>query len=466
MARKKPGPIASLYLETLEPKGRAVGRQDGKVVFVEGGAPEETVSVRVIKKRRGYLEGSIDAVLEASPFRQEPFCQHFSNCGGCKWQHVVYPEQARQKQQLVKDQFMKIAHLREVLIKDAVESELSTFYRNKLEFTFSTSRWLDAKEVDQDEVKDRRALGFHVLGRFDRVEHVEHCWLEADPANAIRNYCYQLAIELDIPFYDIRSHEGHLRTLMIRITEAGEIMVVLQAAEFTPQVKILLDHVREEFPQITSLLYVINTKKNDTMYDQEVLLHSGRNFIIEELFDLKFKIQAKSFFQTNTRQTKILYSIALSYADLSGSELVYDLYTGTGSIALCAAKKAKKVVGIEYVQDAIDDAYSNMELNSIRNTSFFAGDLKEVLTQDFVEEHGKPDVIITDPPRAGMHQDVVKRMLEITSKRIVYISCNPATQARDIELLSEKYEVIEVTPVDMFPHTPHIESVALLQLKM
>ena len=405
---------------------------------------------------------------EYSEKRAQPFCEHFGVCGGCKWQHLPYEEQLKYKHKQVIDNLTRIGKIEMEEILPILGSENTTFYRNKLEFTFSNKKWLTEEQVQSGETFDcMNALGFHIPGMFDKVLDINKCWLQNDISNKIRLCIKKYCLEHDgYPFYDLRNQEGFVRTLMIRTASTGDLMVVVVFYhEDVERREALLNHVAEQFPEITSLLYVINSKCNDTITDQEVLVFRGKDHIIEEMEGLQFKVGPKSFYQTNSEQAYNLYKVAREFAGLTGEELVYDLYTGTGTIANFVSRKAKKVIGIEYVPEAIEDAKVNSALNNIDNTLFYAGDMKDILTQDFINKHGRPDVIITDPPRAGMHDDVINVILFAQPKRIVYVSCNPATQARDLSLLDVKYKVKKVRPVDMFPHTHHVENVVLLELR-
>lgn len=466
MRKRRPNPlIERVRITDLAAEGKAMAKVDGKVLFVPFVAPGDLVDVQVTKKRKSYMEGYVTAYHELSADRVEPFCAHFGLCGGCKWQHIPYSLQLKSKQQQVEDQFKRIGKLQIPTVSTIIGSDRTQFYRNKLEFTFSHNRWITTQEFESgNEIQQHPVLGFHVPGRFDKVFNVDKCFLQDDPSNAIRNAVVNFAREKDLSFYNIRENSGFLRNLIIRTSSIGEVMVILSVSEHDmPYIEAVLNHVKEQFPNITSLMYVVNPKLNDTIIDIDVVTYSGRDYIVEEMEGLQFKIGPKSFFQTNSLQAFELYKVAREFASLEGDELVYDLYTGTGSIALFLAKSCKKVIGIEYVPEAIADANENAALNGIENTFFVAGDMKRVLTPEFVEEHGSPDVVVLDPPRAGVHPDVIKSLQEIKPKRIVYVSCNPATQARDIQLLGKEYKIVKIQPVDMFPHTHHVENVALLQ---
>jgi len=451
-------------IQEVGAEGKSVARVNDVVVFTMGGVPGDIVDLQVTKSKKRYLEARIIRFHKLSELRSEPFCQHFGVCGGCKWQNLPYSEQLIFKQKQVSEQFRRIGKLDFGEVSTILGSQRTTFYRNKLEFTFSNNRWLTEEEISrQDEITNRDALGFHVPGLFDKVIPIEQCWLQPEPSNQIRNFIYRNATGNNIPFFDIRQQTGMLRTLIIRNTSAGELMVILTFFYDEPETREkLLDAVRNEFPGIQSLMYVINSKGNDTITDQDVRLHSGTGHIWEEMEGLRFKIGPKSFFQTNSEQAYELYKVARDFAGLTGNETVYDLYTGTGTIANFIAGKCKKVVGLEYVPEAIEDAGINAEINQIRNAFFYAGDIKDILNNELIRQHGLPDVIITDPPRAGMHENVIKMILEAAPRRIVYVSCNPATQARDLSLLAEHYTIGKIQPVDMFPHTHHVENVVLL----
>jgi len=466
MGRKNLPFYERVTIEDLAAEGKAIARVNDLVVFVRGAVPGDIVDLQVIRKRKSYREARITKFHGYSEVRTQPFCAHFGICGGCKWQQLPYDEQLKYKEKQVKDALSRIAKIAPSEFLPILGSEKETFYRNKLEFTFSNHRWLTEEETNTDiELPHRNGLGFHVPERFDRIVDVNTCFLQEDPSNAIRNRAREFALRNNMSFYDHRTNEGLLRNLIIRTSKTREIMVVLSVQFDDPLVYKMLDDIYNEIPGITSLMYVINPKKNETLYDQDILVHRGRDHIIETLENLRFIIGPKSFFQTNSFQALQLYKITRDFAGLSGKELVYDLYTGTGTIANFVAGKAEKVVGIESVPEAIIDARRNSELNGIGNTDFFAGDMKDILNDDFIAEHGRPDVVITDPPRAGMHEHVVRKILEIEPGTIVYVSCNPATQARDIQILSERYTAEKSRPVDMFPHTHHIENVMLMKRK-
>lgn len=447
-------------------EGKAIAKVNDMVVFVPFVAPGDVVDIQITRKKNKYAEGRAVFFHSYSEKRSEPFCRHFGVCGGCKWQHLPYEEQIRYKQKQVYDNLTRLGKIEAEEWLPILGSEKTQFYRNKLEFTFSNKKWLTQEEVESGVSFDcMDALGFHIPGMFDKVLDINRCWLQEDVSNrirlCIREYC--LANE-GYEFFDLRNQTGLMRNIIIRTASTGEIMlIVVFFREDKERREALLAHIAGQFPEITSLLYIINEKCNDTITDQEVLVYRGKDHIIEEMEGLKFKVGPKSFYQTNSEQAYNLYKVARSFAGLTGQELVYDLYTGTGTIANFVSRSARKVVGIEYVPEAIEDAKVNAALNGIENTLFFAGDMKDILTEEFIAEHGRPDVIITDPPRAGMHDDVIKTILFAEPQKIVYVSCNPATQARDLSLLNVKYDVKKVQPVDMFPHTHHVENVVLLE---
>ena len=469
MARKKKELPLVEQIEILDvaAEGKAITRWKDKVIFVPFTAPGDIVDLQIFRQKKSFAEGRVMKYHKYSDLRTEPFCEHFSICGGCKWQHLPYSEQLKFKQKQVFDNLSRIGKIDLPEFDPIKGSEKTEFYRNKLEFTFSNKRWLTFEEINSDfEHKDMNALGFHIPGCFDKVLDIKKCWLQDNISNEIRLAIREYALKHDLEFFDLRNQAGFLRTMIVRTSSTGEIMLIISFYKEDKEAREgLLNFVAEKFPQITSLMYVINGKCNDTITDQDIIAFKGNDHIFEQMEDLKFKIGPKSFYQTNSEQAYELYSITREFAGLSGSELVYDLYTGTGTIANFVAKQASKVVGIEYVPEAIEDAKVNSNINKLENTLFYAGDMKDILTLDFIQEHGRPDVIITDPPRAGMHEDVVNAILFAAPKRIVYVSCNPATQARDLQLLDVKYKVTRVQPVDMFPHTHHVENVVLLELK-
>jgi len=467
--KKKELPLLEkITITDVAAEGKALAKVNDLVVFVPYVVPGDVVDLQVKRKKNHYAEAVAVKFHEYSPVRAVPFCQHYGVCGGCKWQCLPYAEQIKYKQKQVTDNLTRIGKIDLPEISPILGSEKTEFYRNKLEFTFSNKRWLTEEEVKQDVKYDQmNAVGFHIPGAFDKVLAIEKCWLQDDISNQIRNAVRDYAYQHDYSFFNLRSQEGMLRNLMIRTSSTGELMVLLQCKIVEDSemelMKQLLAFVAGEFPQITSLLYVVNNKCNDAINDLDVMVFKGNDHIFEEMEGLRFKIGAKSFYQTNSEQAYNLYKVARNFAGLTGNELVYDLYTGTGTIANFVSRQAKKVIGIEYVPEAIEDAKVNSEINGIGNTLFYAGDMKDILTQGFINQHGRPDVIITDPPRAGMHDDVINTILFAEPQRIVYVSCNPATQARDLSLLDAKYKVMAVQPVDMFPHTHHVENVVLLE---
>jgi 23S rRNA (uracil1939-C5)-methyltransferase len=449
-------------------KGKTVAKApDGKVVFLPNAVPGDIVDVQTFKKRKAYYEGKATKFHKLSNKRVTPECEYFGTCGGCKWQDMGYEHQLFYKQKEVVNNLTRIGHLNLPEITPILGSKTQYFYRNKMEFSFSDSRWLTLEEIQSDDdLGDRNALGFHIPGMWDKILDIDKCHLQRDPSNAIRNAVKQFAIAHQLEFFNARNQTGLLRTMMIRTSSTGDIMVLVQFfKENIEKRELLLDFIAETFPEITSLQYVINGKGNDTIYDQDVILYKGQDHIFEEMEGLRFKINAKSFYQTNSEQAYELYKITRDFADLKGDELVYDLYTGTGTIAQFVAKNAKKVVGVESVPDAIVAAKENAQLNNINNVEFFVGDMKQVFNTEFITTHGQPDVVITDPPRDGMHKDVVAQLLHIAAKKVVYVSCNSATQARDLALMSDMYNVTKVQPVDMFPQTFHVENVVLLEKK-
>ena len=457
--------LQNIEIFDIAEEGKGVGRYEDLVLFIEKAVPGDVVNVELQRKKKNFAEGRVTSITTQSPYRIEPFCPHFGVCGGCKWQHMDYQAQLKFKHQYVDNALTRIGKVDTSSMEEILGSANTTYYRNKLEYTFSNKRWLTNRdELVQPE--DLQALGFHVPGRFDKILDIQHCYLQQDPSNKLRNSVRDFAIGQGISFYDLREHHGALRNLIIRTSSTGETMVVVVFAyPEQGQLESLMNYIAQEFPDITSLLYIINQKRNDTIFDQDIHVFKGRDFIYEEMEGLKFKVGPKSFYQTNSLQAYELYKITRQFAELNGTELVYDLYTGAGTIANFVAQNAREVVGVEYVPSAIEDAKFNSQINGITNTKFYAGDMKDVLTAEFVAQHGRPDVVITDPPRAGMHPDVVDRILEMEAAKVVYVSCNAATQARDLEMLSLKYDVIRIKPVDMFPQTQHVENVVLLKLK-
>ncbi|MBL0742620.1 23S rRNA (uracil(1939)-C(5))-methyltransferase RlmD [Chryseolinea lacunae] len=475
---KKGDVIENLVVETMAAEGKCVSRLNGLVVFLEGGAPGDTVDVQLTKIKSSFLEGKVTAIKQLSPTRAQPFCEHFGLCGGCSWQHIQYEAQLQYKQQQVVDNLTRLGGLALPPILPIVPSAKTRFYRNKLDYTFSAHRWLTREEMEHRKAQEtpaeswppEPALGYHIPRKYDLVFDVNQCHLQPDPSNGIRLAIKDEALKVGIPFFDLRKQIGFLRTITIRTANTGEVMIILQVTydkmEWTEKI---LRRLEKDFPQITSFNYIINGKKNDTFHDLDIICWKGNPYITEHMpkpdgsGTLQFRVGPKSFYQTNSDQAYQLYKLAWEMADLKGDELVYDLYTGTGTIANFVAAQAKKVVGLEYVAAAIEDAKVNSQINNIGNTDFYAGDMKDLLKDSFLAQHGTPDTVITDPPRAGMHEDVCRMLLKAAPQRIVYVSCNPATQARDLGILSELYDVTKVQPVDMFPHTVHVEDVVRLE---
>lgn len=469
MARKrKQLPVVENFEITgVAAEGKSLGRWNDLVVFVPYGAPGDVIDLKVTRKKHSFAEGEIARMVKPSDLRVEPFCEHFGVCGGCKWQHLPYEFQLQCKQQQVVDAMERIAKVDIPAINPILGSDLTKRYRNKLEFTFSNKCWLTREQLESGaEFPDRNALGFHIPGAFDKVLNINQCWLQDSISDEIRLFIRDYAVKQGYSFYDIRNNEGFMRMIMVRVASTGEIMLVVVFSEPNQAaIDDVMGAIKERFPMITSLIYVVNLKVNDNIADQEMILYSGRDYIEEEMEGLRFRIGPKSFYQTNSRQAYELYKVARRMAGLTGNELVYDLYTGTGTIANFVSRQARQVIGIEYVPEAIEDAKLNSRVNGIDNTLFYAGDMKDVLTDAFVAQHGRPEVMIVDPPRAGMHEDVVNVILNAEPQRIVYVSCNPATQARDLAMLDVKYRVVEIQPVDMFPHTHHVENVVGLELR-
>jgi 23S rRNA (uracil1939-C5)-methyltransferase len=469
MRKKKELPrYNNVEITAIAAEGKSLARIDDKVVFVPFVVPGDIVDLQVKRKKNSYMEAVAVNIHEYSPLRTEPVCSHYGVCGGCKWQCLKYEEQLKAKQQQVIDNLTRIGKIDIPEVSPILGSEKQYAYRNKLEFGFSDKRWLTEEEVKSGVKYDNmNALGFHITGAFDKILDIDKCWLMDDICNDIRNDIRNYANEHSMTFYNLRDNYGLLRSIMIRNSNTDELMLLVQFRIENEEERVLamglMEHLAATFPQITSLLYVDNHKCNDTFGDQEVVVYKGKDYIYEEMEGLKFKVGPKSFYQTNTDQAYTLYKVARKFAGLTGNELVYDLYTGTGTIANFVSKKAKKVIGIEYVPEAIEDAKVNSEINGIANTLFYAGDMKDILNREFIEKHGRPDVIITDPPRAGMHTDVIETIKFASPIRIVYVSCNPATQARDLQLLDDQYKVTAIQPVDMFPHTQHVENVVLLE---
>ena len=471
MGRKNTEKAVFSHIKILDAgaKGVSVAKAaDGKVIFVSNVVPGDVVDVQTFKKRKAYYEGKAVRFHEFSEHRVEPVCEHFGVCGGCKWQNMAYSQQLFYKNNEVFNNLKRIGKVELPDFEPILGSEKQFFYRNKMEFSFSDSRWLTEDEIESAEtLTERNALGFHIPKMWDKILDIRKCHLQEDPSNAIRNSVKNFAIENGLTFFNARNHTGLLRTLMIRTASTGELMVLVQFFENDMEKRnLLMEFLATTFPEITSLQYVVNEKANDTLYDQKIELYKGRDFILEEMEGLKFSINAKSFYQTNSEQAYELYKITRDFAGLTGNELVYDLYTGTGTIAQFVSKGARKVIGVESVPEAIVDAKANAERNSITNCEFYVGDMKVVFNQDFINTHGKPDVIITDPPRDGMHKDVIEQILSIAPEKIVYVSCNSATQARDLTLMDEMYQVTRVRPVDMFPQTHHVENVVLLEKRV
>jgi len=462
----KPKFFENVQIIDIAEEGKGVGKADDFVLFVDKAVPGDVADVQVYRSKKNFGEGKITELKQASEYRTQAFCEHFGTCGGCKWQHMTYEAQLKFKQKSVVDALSRLAKINVEGIMPIVPSPADRYYRNKLEFTFSNKRWLYDGENKEDGTLNMNALGFHIPGRFDKILDVNHCYLQAEPSNSLRNEIRDFTIQHGYTYYDLRNHSGMLRNLIVRTSSTGEIMVIVVFA-YAEQSEIdsLMSHIDARFPEITSLLYIENQKKNDTIFDQDVVAFKGPEYIHEEMNGIKFRIGPKSFYQTNSIQALRLYEITRDFAGFKGDELVYDLYTGAGTIANFVAGHVREVVGVEYVPTAIEDAKVNSAINNITNTKFYAGDMKDVLVADFVAEHGKPDVIITDPPRAGMHPDVVARLMEIEAPKIVYVSCNAATQARDLLVLKEKYDTVKIQPVDMFPHTQHVENVVLLVLR-
>ncbi|MEZ5009698.1 MAG: 23S rRNA (uracil(1939)-C(5))-methyltransferase RlmD [Chitinophagales bacterium] len=465
-SRRNRKELQGLEITAIAAEGRGLGRQEGKVVFVDYGIPGDVVDVRLTKNKKDYAEGNITNLVSPSELRQESFCELFGLCGGCRWQHISYEQQISYKHNIVEESFRRIGKLTDYELQPILGCSLTRGYRNKMEYTFSNQCWLTEEQIKSGAEIDRRAVGFHVSGQARRVINIEKCYLQDDFGNKIRNSIYEFSTANDISFYDHYNHEGFLRNLILRNTTLGEIMLLLCVGSNDQEwIDIIMNFVQERFPELTSINYVVNEKLNDTIYDLEVVNFAGKDHIIEQLGDIKYRIGPKSFFQTNSHQAKNLFDLIVEYAAIESTDLVYDLYCGIGSIGLYVAHLAKEVVGVETVPEAIEDAKLNMNLNGIVNTKFHAGSSERLLSNEFLNENGRPDIVITDPPRAGMHKDVVEFLLRAEPKKIVYVSCNPVTQARDIQLLQEKYTLVKARPVDMFPHTYHVENVALLVRK-
>lgn len=470
MGRRKrfPPKLEQVTFTGIADRGYCVGRDsEGKVVFAQGVAPGDVADVQIFKKRKGVLWGKAVHFHTLSPDRETPFCSHFGTCGGCKFQHISYEKQLSEKERLVRDAMDRIAKVPIDDFQPILGAPSTRYYRNKLEFGCSSKRWLTEEEVKDSSISNKAdVIGFHRPGAYDKIIQIDECFLQGEPSNALRNGIRALAIEQGMPFFDMRDHHGLLRQLVVRTSSLGQVMLIIAFYENKPeQIQPFLDTLLERFPQITSLFYTINAKVNEFLLDLEMINYYGPGYIEEELSHIRYRIGPKSFFQTNTEQAVRLYDTAAEFAGLSGQENVYDLYTGIGSIALYLARGARQVVGIEEIPAAMEDAKVNAALNQIENVRFYAGDVKNILTDEFAQEHGKPDVLVTDPPRAGMHPKVVQMLLKLAAPRLVYVSCNPSTQARDLQLLDEKYQVLRMRPVDMFPHAAHVENVALLELK-
>ena len=459
--------IEGLHITTLAAEGKAMGKVDNQVVFVPMTVPGDVVDVQVRKHHRRFMEATVVRFIEKSPLRVEPFCEHFGVCGGCKWQSLPYEEQLNQKTKQVEDQLVRIGHLDIPEVRPCLGSERTREYRNKLEFTFADKRWLTYEEIAEGgDIVTTPAVGFHIPGCFDKVLDIRKCHLQVDLSNRIRLATKQFCIDNGYSFHNARAHEGLMRTMVIRTASTGEVMVIVVFNENdTERINALMSHLRDMFPEITSLIYMINEKWNDSLGDREPICFAGKDHIIEEMEGLKFKVGPKSFYQTNSEQAYELYKVTRDFADLKPTDTLYDLYTGTGTIANFCARRAKRVVGVEYVPEAIEDAKVNSMINSIDNTTFYAGDMKDVLSDDFIKRNGQPDVIILDPPRAGVDERVIEVIKRAAPQRMVYVSCNPSTQARDLALLSDMYTIEAVQPVDMFPHTHHVENVVKLRLR-
>lgn len=462
---KKNQVLQQVEITDISSEGLAIGRVNDMVVFVKGAVPGDVVDVEITRKKSNYREGKAIVFHTLSDRRTEPVCQHFGSCGGCKWQNMLYAEQLFFKHKQVEQTLRRLSKVELPEVEPILGSPNAYFYRNKMDYAFANKQWLTHEEMVEN-IPFAPALGFHVPKYFDRILDIEKCHLQPDPSNEIRLAIKKFTVENGYTYFDARHKEGFMRNLIIRNTTIGEVMVIVVFFyRDDEKIEALMSHLKESFPNITSLNYIVNEKGNDTIYDQDIIVYNGTPFITEQMDKLRFKVGPKSFYQTNPVQALNLYNTALEFAGLQGGEVVYDLYTGTGTIACFLAQTAAKVVGVEYVPEAIEDAHINAEANNLTNTRFYAGDMKDVLNDEFIAANGKPDVIVTDPPRAGMHEDVVKKIVEIGAKRVVYVSCNPATQARDLALMDEKYKVIRVKPVDMFPHTQHVENVVLLELR-
>jgi 23S rRNA (uracil1939-C5)-methyltransferase len=465
--KKKNIILEKIRVEDYAAEGKSLARVDGKVIFIENVVPGDVVDVRLVKSKKDWAEGIALKIHEYSAERVEPFCSHFGVCGGCRWQMLPYEKQLQYKEQQVKDNLQRIGRIALPAIYPIIGATDTKYYRNKIEYTFGNKRFLLPEELNNPSIsQENDVAGFHPKGFFDKVVNIDTCYLQAEPTNAVRKAVRDFAIEHDYSFYDIRNHHGLMRNMQVRLCTTGEWMVNVVFGEADmPKIKALLDHVLQQFPTITSLLYTINTKWNDSLHDQEPIIYFGKGYVIEKLEDFQFKIGPKSFFQTNTQQAGRLYQVTRDFAELTSNETVYDLYCGTGSIGIFVSKLAKKIIGVEVIAEAIEDAKENAALNNITDAQFYAGDVIDICNDDFFAAHGRPDVLITDPPRAGMHEKLVQKILSIEAPTVVYVSCNPATQARDLNWLDAKYAVTKIQPVDMFPHTHHIENVVQLKLK-
>ena len=459
--------IESVKLIDTASKGKSIAKHDGRAIFVQGGVPGDVCDITVFKKKKNFWEARIEKIHTYSDKRTDPECEHFGTCGGCKWQNMKYSSQLDFKQNEILNNLKRIGGFELPKCSQIIGSENKYFYRNKMEFTFSNKRWLSLKEIQSEvEITDKDALGFHVPSMFDKVINLNKCHLQKDPSNAIRLSVKQFADRNKLTYFDIRNQQGLLRNLMIRTTSTNDLMVLIQFFEADKKsIKLMMEHLKTTFPEITSLLYIINQKANNTMYDQEVICYSGKDHIMEEMNGLNFKIGSKSFFQTNNEQAKVLYRKTKELAKIKKDQIVYDLYTGTGTIAQYVAESAKEVIGIDSVEEGINAAYENADRNNINNCTFYTGDMKDIFTDEFIAINGPPDVIITDPPRDGMHKKVVEQILKIKAERIVYVSCNSATQARDMSLMKDLYELKNIQPIDMFPQTHHVENIAVLEIK-
>ena len=463
--RRKPILINNIEIIDTANKGRSVAKHDGRAIFVDKGVPGDICDIKVFRRRKKFWEASIEKFHTYSNKRTQPKCSHFGACGGCKWQNMEYPSQLEFKENEVLNNLKRIGGLTLPKHQKIIASKEKYLYRNKMEFTFSNKRWLSAAEIESEkEIKDRSALGFHAPGMFDKVINLENCYLQKEPSNSIRLSIKKFADKNKLSYFDIRNQNGLLRNLIIRTSSTNDLMVLVQFFEDDKKnITLLMEHINSSFPKITALLYVINKKTNNTIYDQEIICFKGNEYITEEIDDLEFRIGPKSFFQTNSEQAKILYHKTKDLAKIKDTDIVYDLYTGTGTIAQYISRYAKKVVGIESVEEAIESAKKNAEINNIKNCHFYTGDMKKIFTEEFITKNGKPDIIITDPPRDGMHKDVVKQILKVKPKRIVYVSCNSATQARDLAIMDEQYQVTNIQPIDMFPQTHHVENIVVLE---